>query len=110
MTTHTNTLAPDQDNRGGADRPLACGTQGFRCGGCQACKLDAAHLTHLTLTPEQGDPMTATVEYMRQSWRNHAVAQSAITTAAGGRSTGWEAPMGYISIRPATQEEIRRVG
>lgn len=42
MTTHTNTLAPDQDNRGGADRPLACGTQGFRCGGCQACKLDAA--------------------------------------------------------------------
>lgn len=65
---------------------------------------------YLTLTPEQGEPMTTSVEYMRQSWRNHAVAQTQITAAVSGRHTGWEAPMGYISIRPATQEEIRRAG
>lgn len=65
---------------------------------------------YLTLTPEQGAPMTTSVEYMQQSWRNHAIAQSAITAAVGGRHTGWESPMGYISIRPATQEEIRRAG
>ena len=50
MTDRTNTLAPAQDNRGGADRPLTCGTQGFRCGGCQACKLDAEHRTRRTET------------------------------------------------------------